>query len=374
MKNRTKQIALLTLCFPFRKRICKSGAGQEETKGECDTPGFPLTIVAEVVREHGRHLKLRMERNHARINQTPMDMLLSWRGNCDIQVLVYESHPDRPDIKEISRVTDYVVAYQCKGNTTYQEEKETTKNIIMAAEEGIGGLYDLKRVCKQVMNKATTRRLISKQEASVLLAELPLTLCSEFTETVSISNSKRLSIDGANDNSKFITKYAKRAERHHHLSLHQYFFVYREELCRKPPAIPHYVGVAGYPCFPVSEGYARHVLICFKPWLEYPNQKSWKDDFNLFINSKFCPLSARLVYDRVLQRHFNGTKFVDPTAKEIDHSRNPISREDEIALMLAGMGAEEMKDFKFGDFDSIDKGLTHTWDNPPKVCSFFQHS
>jgi hypothetical protein len=324
---------------------------------------------SEVIREQGKHLKFVLDRNHSRVNQTSTDLLSSWRGNCDIQLLIYESDPDRPNIKEISRVTDYVVAYQCKGNSTYLEERETTKHIIMNAESGVGGKQDLKRVCKQVMNKAATRRLISKQEASVFLADLPLTRCSEFIETVSISKSTRLNTDKSQSSTskKFLDHYATRGPQHQHLSLHEYFFVFREEIHKRPPAIPHYVGVNGYPCFPVTEGYARHVLICYKPWTIYPENKQWIKDFQDFINSPECPLSARLTYDRVLQRHYDGTKFVDPTATDVDHSNNPINKEDEIALLLSGMGANDHKYFDKDIFDSIDKGIDHEWDRPAKV-------
>jgi hypothetical protein len=249
------------------------------------------------------------------------------------------------------------------------EERETTKHIIMNAEGGIGGKQDLKRVCKQVMNKAATRRLISKQEASVFLADLPLTLCSEFMETVSISNTARLKTDNSKSSSpkKFLDHYASRAPQYLSLSLHEYFFIFREVVHKRPPAIPHYVGVNGYPCFPVTEGYARHVLICYKPWTIYPENKQWVHDFKNFINSSECPVSARLTYDRVLQQHYEGTKFVDPSAKEVDHTNNPIDKDDEIALLLSGMGANDQKNFDKDIFDSIDKGTDYIWDKPAKV-------
>jgi hypothetical protein len=37
----------------------------------------------------------------------------------------------KPDISEIARVTDYIVAYSCKGNLTMKEEKEQTKKLVM---------------------------------------------------------------------------------------------------------------------------------------------------------------------------------------------------------------------------------------------------
>ena len=59
-------------------------------------------------------------------------MLQSWRGNCDLQILVYTCDPMHPDIGEIAKVTDYVVSYACKGSTTVKEEKEQNKRIVMA--------------------------------------------------------------------------------------------------------------------------------------------------------------------------------------------------------------------------------------------------
>ena len=63
--------------------------------------------------------------------QTSMNTLRTWRGNCDIQVLLYTSDPRNPDPTDIARVTDYIVAYACKGNQMLQVEKDITKDIIM---------------------------------------------------------------------------------------------------------------------------------------------------------------------------------------------------------------------------------------------------
>lgn len=351
------------------KLVCKCGAGSPVTKGMNDTPGFPLRKKPEVLREDGKHLKLYMPRNHSRLNQTSKDMIQSWRGNCDIQILIYENDPDCPNIKEISRVTDYVVSYNTKGNSTWLEEINTSKSIIENTLPVTDDKLDLQRVCKKIMNKAASRRLVSKQEASVLLADLPLTKCSEFIEVVSISRNKQISKKTTDtpNGSKFLAEYAKRDLQYIPLSLHEYYPIHREKIQHKSPAIPHYVGVNGHPCFPPSEAYARHVLICYKPWLHYPNQKEWAQDFHAFINSKICPKSARLTYDRVLQRHFDGTKFVDLKASDVDHSGNPIAEEDKTALLLAGMGVKDAKEFNIDILDQVITGEDYAWDKPPMV-------
>ena len=108
----------LFVCY---RRECRAGAGVEADPGECNTEGFKERDrpTIDIVR---KSKKLLLKRNHPRMNQVSKDMLSSWRGNCDIQILVCDSNPSNPDVKEISRVTDYVVGYTCKGGTTLQEE------------------------------------------------------------------------------------------------------------------------------------------------------------------------------------------------------------------------------------------------------------
>lgn len=119
------------LFYRSRHRTCKTGCGQEKSVGKCDTPGFPLSKAPTVKYDHRRSQKLYMPRNHGRLNQTSTDLLQSWRGNCDVQILVYNCDPMRPDISEIAKVTDYVVAYSCKGNATLKEEREQTKKMAL---------------------------------------------------------------------------------------------------------------------------------------------------------------------------------------------------------------------------------------------------
>ena len=120
-----------TIRATSNKRTCKAGAGQEKNEGKCDTPGFTLHMEPQVKFDHKRSQKLYMPRNHNRVNQTSTDLLLSWRANCDVQLLVYNCDPLCPDLVEIARVTDYVVSYSCKGNATIKEEREQIRSLIL---------------------------------------------------------------------------------------------------------------------------------------------------------------------------------------------------------------------------------------------------
>ena len=61
--------------------------------------------------------------NSIRFMQSSMSLLQSWRANCDIKILIYDTDPEFPDLSEISTVSDYIVSYTCKGHLTLFEEK-----------------------------------------------------------------------------------------------------------------------------------------------------------------------------------------------------------------------------------------------------------
>ena len=54
----------------------------------------------------------------------------SWRANCDIQLLLYDSDPTKPNINEIVKVADYIVSYITKGNIGYMTEQKMMQCII----------------------------------------------------------------------------------------------------------------------------------------------------------------------------------------------------------------------------------------------------
>lgn len=112
-------------------RCCRAGAGEEATKDKCDTPGFELRSTPAIIKDHKNFLKLEMPRNHPRLNQTPLYVLRGWRANCDIKILLYSTHVDHPDLEEIAQVSDYLVAYACKGSETLRVERDTLKEFIL---------------------------------------------------------------------------------------------------------------------------------------------------------------------------------------------------------------------------------------------------
>src|SRR5687767_8115017 len=110
-----------------KRKVCRCGAGVEETPNKCDTPGFPLRSEPKLVRDLRGFDRLELPRNHRRIVATSRKLLQPWRGNSDLQPLLYDCDPLRPSPDEIARVTDYIVTYCCKGNETIVEEMKQMK-------------------------------------------------------------------------------------------------------------------------------------------------------------------------------------------------------------------------------------------------------
>lgn len=113
------------------KRYCRAGCGIEQTVNSCDTPGFKLCDNTSISTDRNGLKRLMLKRNMTRMVQSSTKVLQSWRGNCDVQLIIYSSHPDNPDLDEISKVTDYVVAYACKGNSTHTAERQSIIDMIL---------------------------------------------------------------------------------------------------------------------------------------------------------------------------------------------------------------------------------------------------
>ena len=241
---------------------------------------------------------------------------------------------------------------------------ETNKNLILNQQETTSDNNELKRVCKQVMNKAASSRLISKPEATVLLANLDLTTCSEYIETISIANSRKLTLTSSPTQKNFLQQYQHRPLAYESLSLHAYYQLHRTTIKKEKPSIPHYVGVAGAPVYPVSEDYARHVLIVYKPWRSYPTGTNWKTEFDSYIRSPTCAKSARLSYERVMQRFYDKTRFVEPKATATPTHQQSMTMNDQELLLLTGL-SQTATSQNTTDIDGIIRGKEFCWDHEP---------
>ena len=84
--------------------------------------------------------------------------------------------------------------------------------------------------------------------------------------------------------------------------------------------IPHYVGARSDPTFPVTEAYAKSVLILHEPWTntfnEQAESRDYIEEFKSFLKSPLCPMSVKIGYERAKTRHENKTQYVEPIGRK----------------------------------------------------------
>jgi len=305
------------------RRVCRCGAGVEQNFMKGDTPGFPPRDEPAVVEDPRGFDRVDLQRNNRRITQSSQYLMRGWRANCDIQLLIYRSDPDDVNASDVSRVTNYVVSYACKGSESVVEEKKAMKSIINAAMTDDGDERDVKRLARRLLNECSKNRVISKQEAVCQMAGLDLFTCSEAMQQVSLSGNTRLGTEFQGIKT-FLSKYAQRSAMFDDMSLDQYFHhVYnsnpKNNRGDKRFKIPIYSGAQCEAVFPATAGYARGVMLIYSPWSKRfeldKNTDELLERFTEFIADKTkCPTSVIVSYERA--RISVGMK--EPTSKNND--------------------------------------------------------
>ena len=87
---------------------------------------------ARIVKDHKGVGHFFMPHRYSKIvNQHSISLLQAWRANADVQLLIYWSDPDLPDVGEIGSVCRYVVAYASKRYRTSCQEINMIQNVIL---------------------------------------------------------------------------------------------------------------------------------------------------------------------------------------------------------------------------------------------------
>jgi hypothetical protein len=220
-----------------------------------------------------------------------------------------------------------VVNYACIGNEALTIERKQIKDFTLGCEIETGDERDIIKVVQKCLNKTISSRTTSKQEATCLLAKLPLVICSESVETISLANVSRVSNRYDCTNKTIIAKYNNRTE-HLDKSLHQFFHRTKNKDTinnNRKEIVPHYVGGLGQPTYPISKNFARIEMLKHIPWSDcHPlpelNDLTKIPLFEEFLNSDHCPLSVSISLERAKNRVEMRKKGIDePISEEIIH-------------------------------------------------------
>ena len=189
---------------------------------KCDTSGFGTSEEPKIVDDLRGHKQIDFPRNNRKVVQSSLFLCRGWRANCDFQFIMCDCDPENPDPMEIARVTNYIVAYQCKGNESHAKERDDMKQLVLEHQEQEGDSSDVKKCAWKMLNDTMKQRMMSKQETCCLLAGLELFNCSETIEPISISSTTKIGTNNASQKS-FLRKCADRAKSLHGMSLTHFF-------------------------------------------------------------------------------------------------------------------------------------------------------
>ena len=81
-----------------------------------------------------------------------------------------------------------------------------------------------KRLARHILNTSLTQKVISKQENMVLLAELPLFLCSETIYPFSMTGSYKLNSNYISNAKNLLLEYAQ-CRANHNKTFDEYFYM-----------------------------------------------------------------------------------------------------------------------------------------------------
>ena len=116
----------------LKLRTCRFGFGTEVTSNEGDTPGKDLLNEPKIEADRKGIEHLFLPRRHSnKINQRSRHVLQAWRANTDVQLIIYRSNPDIPDVREIEAVCRYCTSYASKAHQTTKEEINTIQDVII---------------------------------------------------------------------------------------------------------------------------------------------------------------------------------------------------------------------------------------------------
>ena len=112
-------------------RSCRMGFGEEANPNKGDTPGKDNIGNARIEKDKRGIEHLQLPRpNSKRVVQHSKYLLQTWRANADVQLLIYRSDPNMPDVSEIEAVSRYCVAYAGKRYKTTRQEINSIQDVI----------------------------------------------------------------------------------------------------------------------------------------------------------------------------------------------------------------------------------------------------
>lgn len=202
----------------------------------------------------------------------------------------------------------------------------------------------------------------------VELSNLPLTICSECIENVSISGAMKLKDNGTNDvNKSFINRYQNRPDFLEQLSLCEFFHFESRTKTTQIITIPHFVGMTSTPTYPPTASYAKATLIINIPWRKAKfHLLSDTECINIFetyiISNKF-PKSVILAYNKLRTQYIEQRMHIEPIQKNEMHQEfdEGITPEEQQLLRVVSFLPSNIRNTVNVNGLEYNRGIKYDW-------------
>ena len=208
----------------------------------------------------------------------------------------------------------------------------------------------LVQIVNKVLNSISSNRTISKQEAVMHIARLPLVSCSESIVPVYANGYYKITKKDKNDD--LISQYAHRTRSMWHLTLGEYFYQeYADKKKTTKEAIMHIAGLNSTPVYPMNYDYARSILIFHKPWRGvqrnlFSDHRAVINEAEEYVRSNNCCTAVKHAYTRAKCRHETGIDILENNKQADDSAESNVGILDEDLKILMEYSNSFQRKFK----------------------------
>ena len=298
------------------KRVCRFHFGEydKETKmstGKDVHPFNPIVTRGEHPRYEGRY-------DHPRFLQHIKCRLLSWKGNCDTQVIIEHF---------LLALQNYLTQYACKGAASTEDFIQTYRLLLNDSDEST----TVKNLCQRLLLKIVGFVDVPEAAADFINTGGKLVRCTRKFNSVGLSGYRLVDTSRSSNNltrpnvlDKFLSE--ERRKSYPDITLYDWAKICKKCKCQCMH-VPVFTGARIYPVWPPSEEFSKSTLMCHSKgtWTKIDDLKgdfdTFLEAFGNFLDGNDCPLvikdlmiEAKEKYDKKQDKESNQNKQRSGTA------------------------------------------------------------
>ena len=273
------------------------------------TTGKEIHPFKAIVTE-GEHPRYEGPRDHPRLIMHVKSRLLSWSANCDTQPIVDQ---------DLLALQKYLASYACKGASTTEDLINVYRYLI----ESIDEQSTVRNLAQRLLLKTVGMVDVPGAAADYINCGGKLLHCTRTFQNVGISGYRQLNLgakDGALTKDTPLDKFLSEKRRQDNPNISLWDWAKQCKCACKCDHVPVFTGLPVKPVWPVSEDYAKAMLMIFSngTWHTTEDLKGSHETFAAalaeYLMSENCPTALTETLEQAKK------KFDKKRRKNVAHS------------------------------------------------------